>query len=367
MVKKTSIQHIQSLKEFEGLKQDWEHLLDQYKNETIFLTWEWLYAWWKHNQEGKRLWLLTARQDNNLVGIAPLMLSSQKKHGMSFRLLQTLGTPNTDQSDFIALDNDPEIVIQFCNYILTQKNTWDAIELNEHKDEDATTHIITNALVNHKLITKINTNLHHHVAITESWEGYLKSLSKNMRRDMEKCIRHTKEKQSVNLKCFRGPDVKWEHFETFFEINKNGHFPEKYKSETERAFHRELFEIMHTKNWIEVVLLYFDDVPVAYEYGFNLNGRFEDWRTGYDTNYSDQAVGKLLLILLMRDLFENGYNDFDFLRGEYEHKDRWRPSSRKFLNIVAVRPNHLQARIALIILPKIWHWVKKHIQHKQGS
>ena len=89
------------------------------------------------NQEGKRLWLLTARQDNNLVGIAPLMLSSQKKHGMSFRLLQTLGTPNTDQSDFIALNNDPEIVMQFCNYILTQKNAWDAIELNEHKADNS--------------------------------------------------------------------------------------------------------------------------------------------------------------------------------------------------------------------------------------
>jgi len=361
------VRHIKDLNEFEKLRDDWKHLLEHYPEKTVFLTWEWLYAWWKHNQEGKALWLLTAWQENNLVGVAPLMLSKTKKHGMPFRLLQTLGTPNTDQSDFIAQNSDPEIVALFCQYILAQQDKWDAIELNEHKDEDANTHIITNALTGSGLITKINSNLHHHIEIKESWDIYLKSLSKNMRRDMEKCARHAKEKNTVELKCFRGANIRWEHFETFFEINKNGHFPEKYQSEKERAFHRELFEMMRDRNWIEIVILYLNEKPVAYEYGFNLNGRFEDWRTGYDTNYADQAAGKLLLIMLVKELFEQGYHDFDFLRGEYEHKDRWKPSSRKFLNIIAIRPTHIPARIALIAIPKVWQWIKKTILHKQGS
>jgi CelD/BcsL family acetyltransferase involved in cellulose biosynthesis len=367
MSEKTLIRHIQSLHEFEDLRAGWNRLFGHYTERTMFLTWEWLYAWWKHNQEGKKLWLLTAWHENNLVGVAPLMLSNTKKHGMPFRLLQTLGTPNTDQSDFITLNGDPEIVTLFCEYILAHREEWDAIELNEHKDEDTNTHVITKFLAQNGLIVKVNSNLHHHVEITESWDSYLKSLSRNMRRDMEKSVRYAKEKHTLNLVCFRGADVRWEHFEVFFEINKNGHFPEKYQSEKERAFHRELFEITRETNWIEIIILYLDEKPVAYEYGFNLSGRFEDWRTGYDTNYSEQAVGKILLIMLMKDLFENGYHDFDFLRGEYEHKDRWKPSSRKFLNIIAVRPTHLPARVALLLIPKIWQWVKKNILKKQGS
>jgi CelD/BcsL family acetyltransferase involved in cellulose biosynthesis len=367
MSEKTLIRHIQSLHEFEDLRAGWNRLFGHYTERTMFLTWEWLYAWWKHNQEGKKLWLLTAWHENNLVGVAPLMLSNTKKHGMPFRLLQTLGTPNTDQSDFITLNGDPEIVTLFCEYILAHREEWDAIELNEHKDEDTNTHVITKFLAQNGLIVKVNSNLHHHVEITESWDSYLKSLSRNMRRDMEKSVRYAKEKHTLNLVCFRGADVRWEHFEVFFEINKNGHFPEKYQSEKERAFHRELFEITRETNWIEIIILYLDEKPVAYEYGFNLSGRFEDWRTGYDTNYSEQAAGKILLIMLMKDLFENGYHDFDFLRGEYEHKDRWKPSSRKFLNIIAVRPTHLPARVALLLIPKIWQWVKKNILKKQGS
>jgi CelD/BcsL family acetyltransferase involved in cellulose biosynthesis len=362
-----SIRHIQDLKAFENLQEAWCILLEQNTEKTVFFTWEWLYSWWKHNQEGKTLWLLTAWRENSLVGIAPLMLSHKIKHGLPFRLLQTLGTPNIDQSDFIALNNDPEIVALFCRHILSQKNQWDAIELNEHKDEDPKTHQICNLLSDDGLIVKVNSNLHHHIPITGAWDEYLKSLSKNMRRDVEKALRHVREKHAIELKCFRGPEVMWEHFETFFEVNKNGSFPQKYESKKERDFHRELFELMRKKNWIEIVLLYLDGKPVAYEYGFNSDGRFEDWRTGYDKGYAEQAAGKVLLILLLKDLFEQGYRDFDFLRGEYEHKDRWKPSSQKFLNIIAVRPTHLPARIALILIPKVWQWVKTNILNKQDG
>jgi CelD/BcsL family acetyltransferase involved in cellulose biosynthesis len=367
MNKISSIRHIQDLKGFEGLQESWNRLLRQRTEKTVFLTWEWLYSWWKHNQEGKTLWLLTAWQEENLIGIAPLMLCHTIKHGMPFRLLQTLGTPNTDQSDFIALNDDPEIVASLCNHILSQRKQWDAIELNEHEDEDPKTHQICNLLSDGGLILKVNSNLHHHIPITGTWDEYLKSLSKNMRRDIEKSIRHAKENHTIELKCFRGTDVNWNHFETFFEVNKNGSFSEKYESEKERAVHRELFELMSGKNWIEIVLLYLDGKPVAYEYGFNSEGRFEDWRTGYDRGYAEQAAGKVLLILLLKELFEQGYRDFDFLRGEYEHKDRWKPSSRKFLNIIAVRPTLLPALISLIFIPKVWQWLKTNILNKQGG
>jgi CelD/BcsL family acetyltransferase involved in cellulose biosynthesis len=367
MEQQISIRCVESLREFEELRKAWNLLAEAHTEQTVFLTWEWLYAWWKRNQEGKNLWLLTAYQQNELVGIAPLMLVKLKKHGMSFRLLQTLGTPNTDQSCFITLNNNPEIVMRFCEHMVAHKDKWDAIELNEHKDEDTATHIITSFLENHGLVTKINSNLHYHIEITKPWDVFYKSLSRNMRHDIEKTIRHANEAYNINLKHFRGVDVRWEYFETLFEINKNGHFPEKYRPEKERAFHRELFETMRENNWIEIVLLYFDDKPVAYEYGFTLNGRFEDWRTGYDTNYKEQSAGKLLLILLLKELFEQGYQDFDFLRGEYEHKDRWKPSAQKFLNITAVQPGHIQAQIALITMPKIWKWLKIHILHKQGE
>lgn len=363
----TSIRMISTLQEFEEVRDVWNLLLEKQAHQTIFLTWEWLYAWWKHNQQGKSLWLVTAWQGTNLVGAAPLMFSKTRKHGMTFRFLQTLGTPNTDHSDFVTTENDPAIVEALCRHILSKWEEWDAIELNEHLEESPTTQVVTRLLKEAGLVTKVRSNLHYHIPIVSTWDEYFKGLSKNMRREIEKSLRHAKEKHAVELKRFCDNDVTWENFETFFEVNKNGSYPEKYKSETEKAFHRELFELMREKGWIEIALLYFDGIPAAYEYGFKYAGRFEDWRTGYDRRYAESSAGKILLILLMKDFFDHGYADFDFLRGEYEHKDRWRPDSRKYLNITAVRPASLKARFALLLAPAIWHWLKEHIPNKQGS
>jgi CelD/BcsL family acetyltransferase involved in cellulose biosynthesis len=361
------VRHIRTLEEFEALREDWNRLWEQCGEETAFLTWEWLYAWWKHNAGSKELWLLTAWREDKLVGAAPLALVKIRKHGMRFRLLQSLGTPNADHSDFMAVKGETESTAALCGYILSQKRKWDAVELNEHRDENPRTHEILRLLSDKGLVMNVKENLHHHIPIAGGWEDYVKTLSRNTRRDMDKRIRHVAEKREVELKRFCGVDVKWEHFETFFEVNKNGAYPQKYKSQNERAFHRELLDLTREKNWIEIFLLYLDGKPAAYEYGFNLGGRFEDWRTGYDKNYAEDSAGKILLILLLRDFFERKYRDFDFLRGEYEHKERWKPSSRKFLNITVVKPLHLPARLALIVFPNIWHWLKANILQKQGS
>ncbi|MCA1899559.1 MAG: GNAT family N-acetyltransferase [Chloroflexi bacterium] len=361
------VRHIGNLEEFEALRGDWNRLWKQCGEKTVFLTWEWLYAWWKHNAENKELWALTVWREDKLVGAAPLMLVKARKHGMRFRLLQSLGTPNADHSDFMAAEGETESTAALCRYILSQKSKWDAVELNEHRDENPRTREILRRLSEGGLVLNVHSNLHHHIPIAGAWETYFKGLSRNTRRDIEKRMRHLTEKRKVELKRFRGAEVRWEHFETLFEVNKNGAYPQKYESRNERAFHRELLDLMSGKNWIEIVFLYLDDKPAAYEYGFNLDGKFEDWRTGYDKNYAEDSAGKALLILLLQEFFKDGYNDFDFLRGEYEHKDRWKPSSRKFLNVAAVKPLHLPARLALIVFPNIWRWLKAHILHRQGS
>ena len=54
------IRHIKQLGEFEKLRESWKTLLLQSETRTTFLTWEWLFAWWKTHLAGKDLWLITA-------------------------------------------------------------------------------------------------------------------------------------------------------------------------------------------------------------------------------------------------------------------------------------------------------------------
>jgi len=355
------IRHICTLDGFESLQSQWDKVMTTRTRKTAFLTWEWLYAWWKTHQQGKELWLITAWLDDELVGMAPLMLSTEKKYGLRYRVLQSLGVPNADEADFIIKNNNPKIITALCNYILQNKSKWDAIDLHEHDLAQDSTQIIKDVLAREKLALRIEIGQHLHIPISGSWESYFNSLSKDMQKNIKQRLRRSRENHKFLFEHHRGSDVKWEYLEAIFRINKNGAFPEKYESETARAFQRELFNLMHEHGWIEIALISVDDEPIAFDYGFNLDGRFEQWRSGYNRNFSKLGIGKSLLYLLLQELFNNGYQELDFLRGEYDHKSDWAPSKRSFMRLIATRSTHLPARLALIIIPNLWRWTKDNI------
>ena len=182
-----------------------------------------------------------------------------------------------------------------------------------------------------------------------------------MTKNLKRRLRRTRENYELVFEHYKGQQVTREHLETIFKINKNGAFPKKYETKSEREFHYSLLELMNTQGWIELAFITLNEKPVAFEYGFNIDGRFEDWRTGYDKNYSDQAIAKTLLYLLLRELHDQEYKDFDFLRGEYDHKNDWQPLKNEFVGITAVVPFNISSRIALIIIPNAWRHYKEYI------
>ena len=359
------IRHVKEISEFKALRDQWEVLFNQRTQKTVFLSWEWLYTWWKYNGMNKELWLLTAWHNDVLIGVAPLMLSISTKYGLRFRLLETLGSPNIDESDFLVKKGHEQAYTLFIEYIYSHKNMWDALKLNELHANSDSTKLIKNLLVDSSLINQYSTNQHYHIPINSSWEEYVKSLSKNTRDSITKRLRQAKKKYKFEFKYLKSEQIRLEHFEMLFEVNKKGRYSSVYNDDTERAFHKELFEVTKERNWVEIIMIFLDDQPVAFDYGFNLDGRFEDWRTGYDLSFRQQAVGKLLLYLSLEFQFTNGYRDFDFLRGDHDYKSQWNPLHHDYLNIIAVKKWHIPARLTLITLPKIWKWIKEVILRKK--
>src|SRR2546425_5977022 len=86
------IERIEDLGGFEKLKDEWTELLDASASNCLFLTWEWLYTWWKHLSAGRRLCLLTVRSGGELLAIAPLALRPpQPIRLVPFHSLEFLG------------------------------------------------------------------------------------------------------------------------------------------------------------------------------------------------------------------------------------------------------------------------------------
>jgi hypothetical protein len=90
---------------FEGLREEWNGLLAESSAKCFFLTWEWLYTWWKHLSQGRKLSILAVRLGTELVAVAPLVLKRSTFRDLSpFRSLGFLGVTavGSDYVDFIV-------------------------------------------------------------------------------------------------------------------------------------------------------------------------------------------------------------------------------------------------------------------------
>ena len=360
------IRHIRSLEEFESLHNEWDKLLKDYQHKTVFLSWEWLTAWWKNNKENKELWLLIAYENGIIFGIAPLMLTNYRRYGISIKVLQSLGYPNTDHSDFIAHNNNPEIIQMLCDHIVSQKGSnFQAIKLEELPEDSAALQIFHEAIKKIGGLVEVKTNSHYFIPTTANWEKFNKALSKNTRKNIKKRLRHAREIFDVSMTHLQGKEVTDEHLTKMFEINENGHFPDKYKSDSEKAFLKDLIARSQDKGFIEIFFINFNTNSVAFELGFNSQGVFEDWRTGYDKNFEKFAPGTLLIVnILIKMCEQENYTKLDFLRGEHEFKQQWNSEVNYFKNLTATLPNHPFTSIFLIYAPKVKEWIKKHVLHR---
>ena len=81
---KMNITEVNKFSDFVALEGRWKKVLQQ-SDHTVFQTWEWLSTWWKYFGNSKRLLILLAEENDEIVGIAPLMYSVYSKFGARTR------------------------------------------------------------------------------------------------------------------------------------------------------------------------------------------------------------------------------------------------------------------------------------------
>jgi len=99
----TRIEVVEQADRFANLRREWNELLRASSADCLFLTWEWLYTWWKHLADGRRLFLVLVRSGEELVAIAPLAVrSNQLSRLIPLQSMEFLGTGSVG-SDYLDL------------------------------------------------------------------------------------------------------------------------------------------------------------------------------------------------------------------------------------------------------------------------
>jgi CelD/BcsL family acetyltransferase involved in cellulose biosynthesis len=93
------VQEISSFEALAGQAADWTRIADNSPHATVFQTWEWTRAWWRHQGAGKRLWALVFRENGIVVGFAALFLPLLPT---PLRTVRFVGNGGSDYLDILA-------------------------------------------------------------------------------------------------------------------------------------------------------------------------------------------------------------------------------------------------------------------------
>jgi len=283
--------------------------------------------WWKHFGRKRKLVLLLAEENGEILGMAPLMYTVHELFGLRQGKIEFIGTPDSDYGNFILIGKGRECIELFIEYLENTAEKWNCIELTDiPENAECLPHL-----------RKFSTDLkpiHEcpYTLLPESYEKFLMGLSRNQRKNIYRTSRRVEEAFKVEFIDHSDRQSLHEGMQCLFDLHQkrweSRGFPGVFADERVRAFHLDIAKLFAERKWLCLFSMSLSGKPVSAVYGFKYQSKFYEYITGLDPMHSKYNVGNLLRAQLINKLIQERITEFDFMRGAEEYKDRWNTTTR---------------------------------------
>jgi CelD/BcsL family acetyltransferase involved in cellulose biosynthesis len=300
---------------FDAVAAEWSGLLAQSANPIPFATPQWQRVWLRHFQGERTLRVLSMRDGERLVGVAPLLVEGERAEFVGHYSI-------CDYMDAVVA---PGYENEFFSRVLEQlaRDGVTSLDLRGVRQWSSTLDCVCECGAGIGFsVQREEEALSPSVELAGDWESYLGQLSKKDRHELRRKLRRLMSAGGVELRVVTAPDEASEKLDTLFHLMRiSSHHKEEFLDRPGmEAFFREMTRTMAEAAMLRFYFLTFDGQPVASVLNFDLGGVLYMYNSGYDPEYAHYAVGLMSKALLVKDAIENGRSCVDFLRGDESYK-----------------------------------------------
>ena len=301
---------------FERVSGEWHGLVAQTRDAIPFATPAWQRVWLDHFQAGRDLRLLTARDGERLIGVAPFICDGDRAefvgHYSICDYMDAVVTPGFETPFFASMLGK-----------LAEEGVK-TVDLRGLRESSATMEAVMAAAPAAGFsAAREDEALSPRVCLPGTWDEYLHTLSKKDRHELRRKLRRLDTAGGdVVLKVVTEPEEASTGLDALFHLMRiSSHHKEEFLDRPGmEAFFREMTAAMAAEGMLRFYFLTFDGEPVASVLNFDLGGQLFMYNSGYDPAYSHYAVGLMSKTLLIKDAIESGRRCVDFLRGDENYK-----------------------------------------------
>ena len=201
---------------FDSLSSCWTEPGQDINWSSVFILPAWLKVWWQEFGSGTDPYLISVRQDEKIVGIAPLMVTEGKA--------SIIGS--TDVCDYLDFVVVPGMEQDFFNILLDDLKEKGISHLDMRAlrpDSTAITHLVNVARNRGGEVISTEEDISVEMDLPETWDGYLEILSKKQRHELKRKLRRLQEAGNQDYRYYevtRGDKGVINHFLRLFSLSR---------------------------------------------------------------------------------------------------------------------------------------------------
>ncbi len=338
------IETIDDAEAFARLRAEWDALLEASPADCVFLTWEWLFAWWKHLSAGKKLSLIAARRDGALIALAPLALAPGRPLGF-FPALEFLGagSAGSDYLDLIVRRGAEREALDALAEHLMKKNI--ALDLRQLSRASSAGAALASRLDERDGWSAVETatEVCPFIDLTgRSWSSYLASLGSQHRYNFNRRLKNLHKLFDVRFEPAESEAERREALEILIALHhmrwRGRGGSDGLHTPALLAFHEEFTRLALARGWLRLFVLRLDGRPAAALYGLRYGRVFYFYQSGLDPDYAKHSVGLVAMGLAIRSAIEEGAAEYDLLHGSEAYKFQWAHATRELARLQIYSP-----------------------------
>jgi CelD/BcsL family acetyltransferase involved in cellulose biosynthesis len=328
-----AIEIVSAFDRFVELEADWNDAVERAQVTHPFLTHEWFRTWWECFGAGRSLHIVIARQDGQIVAIAPLMRERTHTYGVPARTLDLLHNDHTPRADFIIAGPRDEAYRAIWQALQKTADEWDILQLSRLPEDSPTRAIVERLAGAGRCSTGVwRGDVSPYLTLTGTWDSYLASLSAKFRSNLRNRLSRLAKIGEPALEVLDDPGAIEQAREDAIRLEASGWKAQAGTSIRSDAalerFYTRLAERATARGWLRLLFLTAGGRRIATSYGSCYRGRLFLFKTGYDPDYATCAPFKLLTSFAIQAAYEEGLTEIDFLGDAEPWKLEWTRASR---------------------------------------
>lgn len=323
---------------------EWNELVAQGITNVPFLRHEYLSTWWQTRGGGEwpadaRLCLVSARQENQLVGIAPLFFATNRSGLPALFLLGSI-----EISDYLDLIVRPEHLQPFVAGLLNWLDAhapqpWSLLDwYNLPENSPALKTLQTEALKRGWAYVEEVYQPTPSIPLPGDFETYLGGIDKKQRHEIRRKMRRAEE-SGRNIRWYIVSDEAQLDSEMDGFLQLMAQDPEKaaFLTDVMRSQMKASVHAAFCAGWLQLAFFEVDGEKACGYLNFDYDNKIWVYNSGLDRRFMELSPGWVLLGHLLQWANENKRREFDFMRGDEDYKYKFGGENRHVLRVMVTK------------------------------